>query len=339
MTTPRMLLLALAASLSGCLEELPDVARIDELRVLAITAEPPEVGAGGTTTLEALVVDADQRPIALEWKACTIPDRDAGFFSGGQDTSSSGGGGYGLEDRDSCAAAVEAGEPGAFDLGTGPTATLEVPEDFLDDTDRLYEIYGIPEGTEIPEALLAGFLSVSGVNITVSVRATAGDDVVDSFKRVNVSTNPTPNENPPDIAFDLLASDSSDEPRTTGDPPPGRLCFLDEAPDKPLVVERGKSYRFMPVNVPDPQPSYQVIIGTTDLNQPFTVETTDEIWFLSGFSTSGSFDKGLIKTDGTLGLVFTVDSEPRDAPVPVWIVVRDGRGGTAWCHSLLQLAP
>jgi len=61
--TPRLLAATVALALAGCLPELPDERRIDDLRVLAIQQSPAVLplgpGAAGQVTLRALTVDPD----------------------------------------------------------------------------------------------------------------------------------------------------------------------------------------------------------------------------------------------------------------------------------------
>ena len=45
---------------------------ISGLRVLAVTAEPPEIAAGESTTMTALAVDITGTPITIDWAACTL---------------------------------------------------------------------------------------------------------------------------------------------------------------------------------------------------------------------------------------------------------------------------
>jgi hypothetical protein len=77
-----MRFLVVAASLwAGCAGDLPAASFIDKLRVLAVRAEPPEVGPGDASTLDLLVVEprvpqldgAAPEPPTAVWLACTIP--------------------------------------------------------------------------------------------------------------------------------------------------------------------------------------------------------------------------------------------------------------------------
>ena len=79
----RVRLLCLMCILAGCLDDLPKYERVESLRILAVQAVPPEVGPGDGVSLEALVVDADEREITVDWAVCLLPERAFGFFSDG----------------------------------------------------------------------------------------------------------------------------------------------------------------------------------------------------------------------------------------------------------------
>jgi hypothetical protein len=64
----------LTAALGGC-QSFPDppVTFVAGLRVLGIKAEPPEVAAGGSSTVAALAVDTSGATPAAAWNACLQP--------------------------------------------------------------------------------------------------------------------------------------------------------------------------------------------------------------------------------------------------------------------------
>lgn len=58
----------------GCSDELPPASRVDKMRLLAIRAEPPEIGAGEHTALDALVAQpltpSPAPALSFLWMAC-----------------------------------------------------------------------------------------------------------------------------------------------------------------------------------------------------------------------------------------------------------------------------
>ena len=314
----------------GCGPDLPPVTKIDSLRVLAIRAEPPEVAAGGLVTLTALVVDPKLRDVSYTWTACVVPERGTGFFaSGAGGSGASGGGGYGISDAGSCTA----GAGPVLKLGNAPAATLLVPSDFLDDPATIARAYGFPEGTALPPPVTAFLLGTAGVNLTVALVVTAGDERIESFKRVNVSLSADKNQNPTDLAFHLAPKSTDTVAPRTGTPPPGGRCILGEDV-LPAAVGAGE-FTLTAVNVPDPPVTYDVIVGG-ESGKALAVVKTEETLFYSFFSTLGSFDEAIVKSTGGGSEVWSLDAGVT-GPVPLWVVVRDGRGGTSWCHSELTV--
>lgn len=144
---------------SGCAPEGSDRALVDELRVLAVRARPPEVAPGASVALDALVADprGRGRHVAWSWAVCT-PDPLAGEAS--------------------CA------EPGrTVPLGVGTAATLSVAADTLDDVP--------PEERERGIDLFV-LLSVAAG----AAPGGPGEEEEIAFKRVRVSTDAAPNANP-----------------------------------------------------------------------------------------------------------------------------------------------
>lgn len=314
--------------LAGCLEDLPKPSKVEGLRVLGVQAEPPEAGPGATVALSALVVDTEGREVKLSWYACQVPERGAGVFGGGAQGSTSGGGGYSLDAKSSCSdpALVAAGV--SWKLGEGPTATLEIPPDALSE-DAVRLAYGLPQGVELPPVALFGLVSVAGVNMTVSlVVEVEGAEPLETIKRVNVSLASPPNTNPSWLAFDVRSADDPEEPPVSGDAPPGE-CFA-----APVPIEAGE-WVIQALNIPDPPVSYPVIVLGTAPDVPFQLLTNDETYFYSFFSPVGELSPDIVKSTQAGRVRWKLDETPAE-PVDLWIVVRDGRGGLAWCHSVLS---
>lgn len=131
---------------------------MNELRILAMRAEPPEVMPGGSAVLEALVADplGEGRVVSYAWGLCT-PDPAAGVAS--------------------CA------EPGrTVALGLGSAQTITIPADALD---------GLP-----PEVQEQGIDLFAVLSVSAEVGADGEEARDDAFKRVRVSTSTAPNRNP-----------------------------------------------------------------------------------------------------------------------------------------------
>ena len=325
--------LVLACAGAGCLEPLPDVTRIDALRVLGVQAEPPEVPPGGAVSLSALVVDPTGANFNLAWYVCLVAERGQGFFGGGGVTSTSGGDGAPLDtdpDGSSCRKKVAAGRPWSWSLGTAPTATFTVPENLLEDPEVLATSFGFPPDLPVPEEIRQGLLGIAGLNLTAELVVTSDDPTTPEIvatRRINVSLDsPLPdnarNRNP--VGFSLLISDtSSDAPSTDS-----TRCL--RGPAAPLKA--GCSYALEPAGFPEAPDPYWVILAGSGTDQPFELQNITETWFYSFFATAGRFDKESSKAPGSPDNVWRLDASAR-GPQTLWFVVRDGRGGIAWCEE------
>lgn len=327
--------LAATALLGGCLEDLPRPSLVDDVRILAVGNAPAEARPGDAVTLSALVVDPLDRPRTLRWATCLIPEQGFGFFGGSTETSSSGGNGYGRDDPGSCFTLAAAGEPWARELGSGETVTLDVPADLFDDDEALKVAYGLPDDVSLPEELRTLFLGVAGVNLTVSLRVDVDGRTLEASKRVNVGLpsvlpdNPA-NENPSAATFHLARKVDLETPPPTGTPPVDGSCFIDA--DGPLVLTRGTRYILTPLNVPDPQPTYAALLSGSTTDMPFELAYRQENWFFAWFSTIEGLDKDASKASAApVNTILVPDDAPDSGDL--WVVVRDGRGGTAWCAS------
>jgi hypothetical protein len=63
----------LLAAAGGCSNNFDPASYVNGLRVLMITGQPPEVAPGHSTSVRALVVDTQGRPIDVAWFACLQP--------------------------------------------------------------------------------------------------------------------------------------------------------------------------------------------------------------------------------------------------------------------------
>ncbi len=357
----------------GCLEPLPDVSLVTGLRVLGVQADPPEVAPGGEVNLSALVVEPGGGGFSLSWAVCLVPERGQGFFGGGGVTSTSGGEGTPLEtdvDGSSCRAKVAAGRAWAWDLGEGPSAAFTVPADLLDDPAAVAVAFGLPEDLAVPEAIRAGLLGIAGLNLTVELVVTPDDPTVQEIvatRRINVSLDsPLPdnarNTNPAGFALARptptgLSSGSAPgssgdadgaagtEAATPGDgaegpgaataddgalPETGR-CF----PGPSVTLAPGR-HALTPINFPEAPIPYWVILAGSGTDAPFELKQVEESWFHSFFATAGQLEKPISKTPGQPGNVWRLG--PEDAgPQSLWMVVRDGRGGLAWCSETVTV--
>lgn len=330
-TTGTALPLALAVALAGgCTSGLESQTRVSDMRVLAIRAEPPMVLPGDEVELSALVVDPWAGPgeqPTISWYACMTPEPLERFF--GADFE------YGDAPCD------DPDHPEGVLLGEGPvgtTARFTVPEDFLAHLGEALTAYGLGGSEEEQAGITALLLNISGLHLRVRAVVTNGTKTTDAFKRLVVSTNPEPNvsPDPPAVFFANVDEVSFDDAPETGEPPPAGTCLV---PSSAVAIKEGK-WHLKTLNLPEDPPTYYVISFTDD-EEPFQ-ERTEGLYF-SWFSTAGSLNDLVTREtfpwNGIkLGKVKPTElvRGPDGGPVvPLWVVVRDGRGGTSWCESLI----
>lgn len=319
----------LALPLWGCVGDLPSPAVIDNLRIIGVEANPPEARPGDTVHLAALVVHPGEEAVRLRWYACLLAEPGTGFTGGGgQQAGQSGGGGYGLDDQGDCAsdAAVQAGV--ALYLGEGVSTEVVIPSDFLN-ADNTRAAYGIGSDVELNPLVLAGLWSIAGVNWTIGLRAELPNgEVRTAYKRINVSTAEPPNANPGNLAFEMRPADAPALTYSENDAPaaPEGRCFTSPPPLTP------GNWTIYPQNIPRPAVEYDVLVSGSNPDQLFEILRTYETLFYSYFSTVGTFSDSVTKSTNGESSTWTIPAELPDS-WDLWIVVRDGRGGTAWCHE------
>lgn len=242
----------------GCAGGLPDRALVQELRILAVKAEPPEAPPGTVVTMSALIADPTGAGRALRrtWAICTPNDSGVG----------------------SC------GDPTRVTLlGTGETASWTIPQSAL-------------AGLSFDEAVQGRDVYLV---LAVQPEDAAGADAPhdEAFKRIRVSTNPSPNHNP------RIASLAVD----------GGAAAVPAGTSLPVVVtaSNGAAESWSEPNgtsgVEDVRFTWSISAGSVADDVSYAIPATapvDNRWKLPSSSAGG---------DATL-----------------WVVLRDGRGGTDW---------
>lgn len=295
----------LLASLAGCNAQFKPETLVDALRVLAITAEPPEVGPGESAQLEILQMDPS-RPTGkttVVWVGCE-PDPIDFNRSACNDTSAL------LQPT-----AFATFPPGVRVLGFGTRAGYASASTLFD---------GLSPGDPVRANGTSG--PVLGVVIGEEVKPTSSDaelrvlfgrierqevQTVMALTRVTVTERLQRNHNPRLAALEL---DGVAVPKNAK-----------------LQLRAGAKVTLVPRATDDSRETYSLVLpeGPTEKSETLVV---------SWYSTAGRFDQARVDVTGGAPTTFTAPGarDIADDPVPekrtgtVWLVMRDGRGGQAF---------
>ena len=316
--------------LAACNEEFPPQYLVTDLRVLAVRAEV--VGAepiadgdsGDTLRLRALLANPEGlSPVEVRWKAC-LP-------AGGQAVPPCLDAGY-LADP-----ARLDGAPGVVDLGSGPEIQVAVPPEVapylaaLVDRATAEPVYACTLYAPVPVVAIA----IAGPERRVALksarltpwREVAGTPLEGAY---------VPNRNP--SLASVAAGASSDEACNAGTPAlracasaadcGGVACLPDPAggPGQCDDPRPGAGAVLCARNAPDAvQTFFQCRADGARLQ---VAEDLDYQWYVTG----GSFDGPTVEPVSGTGNVTdrSVSFWPPAGPFTMWVVVRDGRGGSGW---------
>jgi hypothetical protein len=208
---------------------------------------------------------------------------------------------------------------GVFPIGEGPQIFFGVPADLLTRLDALRAVYG----TSLSEASLRRIASTAGIPFTIAVEMTSGSTVVQAIKRVVVVDRTDRNANPPQPHFQFgMVPDAGTGGVHVGPAPDVEdECQADTG--MPLTVTRNQRVEIAPDATEAPW-----LQQYDQLDSSGMITRTTETAFYSWYSTAGWFtdDRTRIPTRNT---IWTAPG--RAGTVTMWLVVRDGRGGTSSC--------
>jgi hypothetical protein len=320
----RILLCAIA--IAGCRNNFDPASYLTGLRVIAVKAEPPELGPGETATLTPLVLDSidfdgGMKSWNADWWLCRetpTPGRSIG---------------------DDCVA-HDAGTS-LTPLGSGQTMAVTMPN--VNPAEL-----GIPDDT-------------GGVYLPVVLHVSDGASEVDVVYRLRYSLLPfLKNHNPTIDDVQLIPAEDAG--------PPASL-------DQTIEVHLGDKIKLRTTMKPGSSEPYPLLEGALNLpdlgisvtdggftiNAPISffdggvdvggdkIELVNELLPVSWFTTVGGVSPDVTTAwqpelpDAKADLVETtlkLDSKhtpSAPADVDLWVVVRDGRGGTDWTHRQLLL--
>jgi hypothetical protein len=340
----RRALTCFALIAGGCAGEVPSPTLVDDLRVLAVRAEPPEVlvdrdGAAAEVRFQALVVDPRGPTMTWSWEFCPV------------------------ESTQTCAdfAARRAEAPPEFQPVLDAARTEQRAGQSAPDPET--RALGVdPFAVPIAGDLFAYHLKSSGLGlgngswVSAVLALQAGPETLQAQKRVVLNARDLSAWNPELAPFGWQVCVPGDPaagclplaPRTANHNP--EIAGLEVARSKladapfaplpagPLTVAPGEVIRLRPVLAPGAEERYQTVESTLQGNDLVVVDHTEEA-VISWFATAGKFgaEQTTAQLTRTLDNSFTVPATPPpDGRISVYLVVRDQRGGVGW--STLELA-
>lgn len=285
--------LVLLLLLGGCDEdERAEPYQVEELRVLAIRAEPPESTDSTPVTFDALVVEGSG-DLTYAWRLCPF------------------------------AGPAELGYPCLAD--EIPEKDIElIPEDLrpciLGETASTPSFEATPCSFDTYEFILEAAAKEQGfpldlspeTGLEMSVRLQVTDETgrtVDAIKGFAVTGSESPNSNP--VLSGVVVQE---EPEL--EPESGDVWEEDEI----LVIDLEEA----PILQVTYDPASAELVSSEE-----SVEAVPEELLFSWYATSGVFERGRTAPD-LMDNEFRPDGDMASADDRIWVVVRDGRGGIGW---------
>ncbi len=299
----------LAAAFTSCSDpNFASRSRVNSPRILAIVAEPPEIHPGQLTVLHAVTGGASDSA-HFRWFVCARAEASATFTA--QSTFGQ------TEDDEGCFgdAAVQLGP-----VSEGPEYLFSVPVNVFDNLAALRAIYG----ASLSLASLQRIIAIAGIPVTIAVEMTDGNTVVRAIKRVIVSSAPVPNTNPPppSFRFGVRADGGMGGVHVAGSPNDPETCAADNR--RAITVHTNQVVQIAPDADFD---TWLEPYSTIDSSGG--IQNTVEVAYYSFFATNGSWDDDRTRSP----IQNTIWHAPaRAGTSTLWIVVRDGRGGTSACR-------
>ena len=358
----RLLYLTVAATIAGCSSDLPEPHEVEDLRVLAIRADPPELlfdtPEDRLVTFQALVVDPRGGSLNYRWRFCPV-ESDATCSHWKVDRES-----VPAARRDRLDSMLEDSETGVIDSPPGDSPDDLSPIIGSPVTLSPYAI--VPFAATMPAELVAHHVETTllgygmGVWPAALLELSRGDEHLSALKRIvlnvrdpgalaslfeeqlgaTICTAPgqtdcldlparQPNQNPEILAISWAVGERAD----------GNFLPVDS--DVPLVVRAGESIRIRPELIDGAAQTYHILAtGLTDAS--LFIEERQEQISISWFCAAGALQDNLtwpVRTR-TLDTAYTapeIDSKRFSDRDTVWMVARDQRGGVAWRYVEIQI--
>jgi hypothetical protein len=314
---------ALAA---GCKPDFDDrPSRVLSPRLLAIRAEPAEAPPAGSVTFRALVVGGATAE-ALSWALCTTrkPLTELGAID---------------------PACLARSAPGLVQLGTGPSATAEIPKDacrlFGPDTPEAKP--GEPSGRPVDADSTGGYylpvraLLAHDEAATASVRVSCGVSGATAEQLVAFEQRARPNRNPEIAEVTVGGASLTGSLRAARGASVVLRVSWSDCPTVPVcgdgVCGVDEDVKACAADCDDRKGCAGAeLYGVFDTSRQENA-VRREAMRVSWFSDRGEFvaDRtGRTESDAATFSENTWTAPGDAAPATIWLVLRDDRGGVAW---------
>lgn len=303
---------------------------INGLRLLAVKAEPPEIPAGQTTTLDTLIVDPKGRVIDVAWAYCAQPAP--------------------VGSRVSTGCVLNETSDFLFPFGSGPSTMFMMPT--------------------LDPSMLGTADNTNGIYLPLRIKITADKDAVTAVYPLRVGMGGTANKNPIlSGVYQVIAGAGMPTDTDGGGPMDGPISsgtnlLVPIDPAAPLLVHAGDKLTLRALFATGSAERYTGRAGGGGDGGTMQPRMSTERLSLSWFSTAGSFGgpmfmmggfggmgpggDGGTTSDGGTGMmggtgggnadaVLTLDQNlpPSGSTIDLWVVGRDNRGGTDYQHRTL----
>ncbi len=338
-------LLVVLIACSACGDDLPSPTLVDDLRVLAVKADPPEVMVDrvdgvatetGPVSFQALVVDPRGPAMIYEWRFCPVESNETcGDF-----------------DQRRAAASPE------FRPVLDTARAQKLPGQSQAIASR--SARGVePFTVQLPSSLFHYHLVSSGLGlgngswVSAVLEVASGSERLQVQKRVVLGARDLSQWNPELQSFGwqvcrpggpvagcvpLLPRTANRNPVITGveiarsDRPDAPFAPLATDPQSVLTLGPGEVVRLRPVLGPGAEERFQIVESTLHQSDLVVVERKEEV-VISWFSTAGKFGapRTTPQLTKTLDNTFTAPAAaPEAGRLSVFVVARDQRGGVDW---------
>lgn len=335
-------------TLAACVDDLPRASEVEDMRVLAIRADPPELlydePVEQSVTFEALVVDPRGGTVQATWRFCPVESEDSCL------------------DYEALRAQADENQRAALDAAYDQALTVDAgPSNSADGAVSEYDVPAFTAG--VSAAVVRYHLENSLLGFGVGAWPTAVLDLAGdggslrSQKRLVLNIRDfglfepvleqelgvvvcpesgeqpegclairarTPNRNPTLTGIEIARGERADG------------AF--EALSGPLSIQVDESVRILPTLSADSEEPYERIVSDLQESTIF-VEKAQESVSVSWFCSNGELgdDRTWPQYTKTLDTEYTAPSEPGSAAI--WMVARDGRGGVDWQRLDVEITP